>query len=114
MTRKKKPTGWLPDRLVIMGTTWSVVQCTDPVAVNPGEGELHWGNCNPNTREIRLFTGAQPFDVYQTLLHEVFHCVAGELQLKFNRNEAEVDVFSRTVVDTLVRNGMLKLPEVTM
>lgn len=111
MTRKKKPASWLPERLVIMGTTWTVVQCADINAVDVTQTELHWGNCNPVTREIRIFTGSQPFDVYQTLLHEVFHCVAGELQLKFNRNEAEVDVFSRTVVDTLVRNGMLKLPE---
>ena len=101
----------IPETFILMGTRWRVVTVGRMEDVDPDGVELLWGKCNPVRREIRLYSGGDPFDMAQTFLHELTHAIAKELGIKWEENESSVDTFSRTWLDTLVRNGIISIEE---
>lgn len=101
----------IPDSINIMGTTWRVLRFGRMEDVDPDGCSLLWGRCNNPRREIRLYSGGDPFDMMQSFLHELTHAVTSELGIRWGDDEPSVDTFSRTWLDTLVRNGIISIEE---
>lgn len=102
----------IPDEtFILMGTRWRVVKVNRMEDVDPDGVELLWGRCCSARREIRLYSGGDPFDMAQTFLHELVHAICKELGIKWEENESTVDTFSRTWLDTLERNGIVSIEE---
>jgi len=100
-----------PTELNISGQRWTVTVLDDPSEVDVFRNAGLWGQCVPSKREIRVLKSA-PDQMLTTLLHEMTHAVRDHV-LGIHADDGEerlVTAFASVLADTLVRNGLAKLP----
>ena len=113
-----------PKTINVMGLSYAVEYLADMVEVDHGRHDAFWGQVDYHSRIIRLWVGEpdrvqQPADVMASLLHETIHAVLQanrwiRLWLKQADDEAKetfTDQIANVLADTLVRNGLVDLPD---
>ena len=74
--------------------------------VNDEDG---WGQIDNSTTTIRINSSLSKQNIYNTLLHEITHCLLYKLgKPKLSSKEDFVEAFSNAIFDTLSRNKLLK------
>lgn len=102
-----------PDAINVLGIEYRVEYVEKPSDVDIFKRSSLFGQVDFWTRTIRIYdNGTRPEeDVWQTVFHEVLHCVANQLKLKTLENETshdELDVLALALTDVLFRNGWMK------
>lgn len=107
-----------PDRVVVKGQKYNIEYVTTlrEVAAN-FESEDWVGSCEHASNVIRVLADRLPFDIVETLVHEIIHSIfnrnkALKLALKEDTEEIFVDAFSTELLAFLLENNYIKLPEV--
>lgn len=102
-----------PSRIVILGKEYKVSYVDSPSEVDLFKRQSLWGQIDYWTRTIRVYAADRiESDIFETLLHEIVHGVAQELNiacLKDEKNHDQLDVLAVGLADVLVRNGMVVL-----
>lgn len=105
-----------PTNINILGVRYSVQYVTNPAEVDIYKRESLWGQIDYWTRTIRIYAnGRQDADIWQTLLHEILHGIAGQLHLTVLEDKAnhdDLDILALALADVLIRNGWLATVEV--
>ena len=99
-----------PESVNILGTKYTITYCDKPSEVDIFKRESCWGQIDYWTQTIRIYdNGSGEERVWQTLIHEVIHGIAGPLKLKINDTERhdELDILAISLYDVLSRNGWL-------
>jgi hypothetical protein len=99
----------------VMSTIYKVSYHKDMKNVNGDdtEGQLSLGIIDYISREIRIFDNGNKEEVFKTLIHEIMHAIAVEMNMsdcwKIKDEERIIDGFAVGMADTLLRNGLIKL-----
>jgi len=100
-----------PTLINILGIEYSVTYVDNPAEVDIYKRESCWAQLDFWTRTIRVYDhGRSLEDIWQSLLHEVLHGIAGALHLKAlgaDANHDELDILALALMDVFVRNGWL-------
>ena len=101
-----------PNSLNVLGVEYSIEYVEKPSDVDIFKRSSLFGQVDFWTRTIRVYdNGTRPMeDVWQTIVHEILHCIAEGLKLKSLGNETnhdELDVMALALTDVLFRNGWL-------
>jgi len=106
--------GWAvkPTEVNILGKTYSIQYVDNPADVDLYRRKSLWGQIDYWTRTIRIYDKERtPADLLETVLHEVLHGIASELELKQlqgDDNEEALGILALALADVLARNGWLK------
>lgn len=74
--RRKRPAAF---SISILDQRWHL-KFLPPSRMPRGESNRpDWGNCDPNTRTIKISTGQSPLESLDTIIHEIFHASRWEL-----------------------------------
>ena len=96
-----------PDKIVIMGITYTVTYMDKPSDVDIFKRESLWGQIDYWTRTIRVYdVNLSPQDILHSVLHETVHGIAQALHLTAlckEENHEELDLLSLALVDVEVR-----------
>lgn len=102
-----------PKSVNILGVDYSIEYVDNPAEVDIYKRKSLWGQIDYWTRTIRVYDNDRPAkDIWDTILHEILHGIAEELNLKSFRdsdNHDELETISITLMDTLVRNSWLEI-----
>lgn len=108
----------LPKEVNILGVKYIIEYVDNPAEVDIHKRESLWGQADFWTRSIRIYKGEREAeDVWQTILHEIFHVIIEELHLMpfsngNDRKEKEEDLVSLLAMafnDVLFRNKWIVL-----
>ncbi len=99
-----------PAKVNILGKEYLIEYCDNPANVDSQKREALWGSIDHWTRTIRVYdNGRVDGDILATILHEIIHAIATELNIKALRdNEDDVELLAIAIGDTFSRNGWLK------
>jgi hypothetical protein len=100
-----------PESVNILGTNYKITYCDKPSEVDIFKRDSLWGQLDYWTQTIRIHDNGSGDDkVWQTLIHEILHGIAGPLKLKLNNEDMhnELDILATALFDVLNRNGWLK------
>lgn len=102
-----------PTELIILGLKHTIEYVDRPSDVDIHKRESLWGQVDPWTRTIRIYDNGTSIDnVWHTIIHEVLHVIADELKLEALTKEEyhdDLDTLALALVDTFVRNDLMKL-----
>ena len=96
----------IPSKLQINGASWDVYHLPD----HP-EDVGEYGECDYNRRIIKVYSSGDKTTDLQTFFHELFHALSYYYNLKLDQDEEQhtnMDVMSNVLVDTLIRNRLIK------
>lgn len=103
-----------PKQINILGKIYKVKYCKNPVDVDSEKRESLWGQIDFWERIIRIYdNGRQKADIFESIMHEVFHGIVSELKIKSldpkdKEKHDDLDRLAVALTDTLFRNGILK------
>jgi hypothetical protein len=100
----------LPSKVNILGLSYTIDYVDCPTEVDVHNRESCFGQIDYWTRTIRVYKKDQSVEaIWRTLLHEVLHGIANDLNLSLNEENKhkELDVLSIALADFLIRNGLL-------
>lgn len=101
-----------PNSVNVLGVEYKIEYTDKPSDVDLYKRASLWGQVDLWTRTIRIYDNGRPAeDVWQTIFHEIFHCIADELKLKAlakDENHDELDVLALAMTDVLFRNGWMR------
>ena len=110
--------GGKPDKITIIGDTYTIQYCDNPSEVDLYKRQSLWGQIDYWTRTIRIYdNGRSVQDIWHSLLHEILHGIGESLKLDIldkgdmvdNSKHEELDVLARALTDTLFRNDLIKV-----
>lgn len=97
----------------ILGRIYNIEYVDNPSEVDIFKRESLWGQIDYWTRTIRVFKKERTeSDIFETIIHEVIHGIAGDLKLKSLTNKDNHDdltLLSIGLADTLIRNKIISL-----
>ncbi len=102
-----------PDTINILGKNIKVEYCEKVSDVDIFKRESLWGQYDPWTHTIRVYSNGRSEDAtLSTLLHEILHVIATELHLSSLDDSDEIkhnelDVLALALSDMLIRNNWL-------
>ena len=100
-----------PDRVNILGKPYTITYVDNPADVDMRRREALWGQVDHWTRTIRVYDHDRTAeDVWETILHEVLHGIASELDieaLKGDDCEHIIGLVALALADVFVRNGWI-------
>ena len=101
-----------PNSVNVLGVEYQITYVDRPSDVDIYKRASLWGQVDYWTRTIRIYDNGRPIeDIWQTIFHEVIHCIANELKLKAmskDDNHDELDVMALALTDVLFRNGWME------
>jgi len=101
-----------PETVNILGKVYKIEYVDKPSDVDIYKRESLWGQIDFWTRTIRIYdNGRTDADLWETLIHEVLHGIASELNLSSlekDENHDELDCLGIALTDVLFRNGWIK------
>ena len=101
-----------PIEVNILGKTYHISYVDNPAEVDLYKRESLWGQIDHWTRTIRIYEkGRTDADILETLLHEVLHGIAVELNIKALKGDDAEDIvglLALALADVLARNGWLR------
>jgi len=103
-----------PTKLNVQGIEYEIVYSSNPDQVD-GLNRFY-GTINYEKRKINILRQA-PDTTFNTLLHEIIHAIFQEnnlLKRCVKKEEAFINQFTSTLIDTLVRNNLVELPNEEM
>lgn len=102
------------ENINVLGKNYKIKYVDKPSEVDIFKRDSLWGQIDYWTRTIRIYEyDRTDEDVFETLLHEIFHAIETELCIeafkgkKYGSHE-ELGIFALALADTLSRNDMLK------
>lgn len=106
--KKRRPTS-----VNILGRVYTIEYTDKPSDVDVFGRKSLWGSVDYWTRSIRILdNGRELSDIWETVIHEVIHGIAEELEIRsLKQDEVEDDIvrLSVALTDTLIRNGWLPI-----
>ncbi len=104
----------LPNKLNILGKTYTVTYVKNPSEVDVHNRESLWGQTDFWTQSIRIYKGNNTVeDVMHTVIHEAIHAIAHELHImvgdsSFNSYEHEnaVDQLALGILNLVKNNNI--------
>ena len=100
----------------ILGIPYKIEYLDNPSEVDIYKRESLWGQIDYWTRTIRIYNNNRPIeDVFQTILHEIFHGISSKLNLKLdkdNESHEKLDMLATALSDVLIRNDLLKMENI--
>ena len=99
-----------PDRVNILGITYSIEYVIKPSEVDIFKRESMWGQIDYWTRSIRVYDARNGLeDIWGTIIHEVLHGITEMLKLKSLDPDDEdkhddLDILALALTDVLFRN----------
>ncbi len=101
-----------PDRVIVLGITYTIEYVDKPSEVDIHKRESLWGQVDFWTRTIRVYDNNTTIeDVWGTILHEVLHAIANDFKiecLEKEENHDDLDLLSLALTDVLFRNDWIK------
>ncbi len=103
-----------PKSIVILGRKYKITYHNNPANVDAEKRSSLWGQIDYWTRRIRIYdNGRDKVDIFETILHEILHGLANDLNLKSldsqdKEKHNDLDRLAVALTDTLFRNGFLK------
>lgn len=103
-----------PDKVNVCGKTYNIVYCETRDDITP-EADC-WGMHLGPKREIRVLDSENEYDTLDTLLHEIIHAIFYDMKVLCDmiaegKEEVVTHELASVLVDTLLRNGLVKLEE---
>ena len=103
-----------PTSVNILGKVYAIQYMSKPSDVDIYKRLSLWGQIDFWSRTIRVYEGERtPPDLLETIIHEVIHGIASELELKplkdGDKAEETVSLLALALADVLHRNGWLTL-----
>lgn len=101
-----------PDKIDIFGTVYSVSYHDRPIDVDKHGRVNHAGQIDYWDKTIRIYNCSNNTDVWKSILHEVIHGIAEEYNIDVldkDENHDSVDLLSKALIDTFVRNGWIEI-----
>lgn len=100
-----------PGDVIVLGKCYSITYVDHPCEVDKDGREALWGQLDTWMRRIRVYdNGRCQGDLLETVIHEVLHAIAIELNITaLKDNEDAVELLALALADTLTRNGWLKV-----
>ena len=103
----------LPDTVNILGKRYTIEYVDKPSDVDIFRRKSLWGQIDYWTRTIRVYANNRSMeDVWETIIHEVIHGIASELNIdRLEKDDAEDDVavLSVALTDMLIRNNWMEI-----
>ncbi len=96
-----------PKEVIILGIPYKIEYFDKPSDVDIYKRNSIWGAIDYWTRTIRVYDGGQPVeDLWVTIIHEVFHGIAEQLNMSLNgkENHDELGILAMALTDVLFRN----------
>lgn len=107
-----------PTSITINGADFKIEYVgTQKEVDNDMEIETYWGSVSYEEYVIRIWAGQQPISILDTLLHETLHAIFNANRLLMSAigntktEEAFITALASQLADTLVRSGVISLPE---
>ena len=104
-----------PSTVNILGKRYTIEYVDKPSDVDIFRRKSLWGQIDYWTRTIRIYADNRSAeDVWETIIHEVIHGIAVELnidRLKADDAEDDVGILSVALTDTLIRNNWMEIGE---
>lgn len=101
-----------PKIVNILGKVYQIEYVDKPSDVDIYKRDSLWGQIDFWTRTIRIYDNDRTTeDLWETLIHEVLHAIASELNLKSlgkDENHDELDCLGTALTDVLFRNEWMK------
>jgi len=106
-----------PKEVNILGKTYKIEYVKKPSDVDIFKRKSLWGQIDYWSRTIRIFDDGNRTkeDIWETIIHEIIYGIATTLNLKLimtseeTRAEETVELLGIGLVDTLIRNGWLRI-----
>lgn len=99
-------------KINILGKIYKIEYCDNPADVDIYKRKSLWGQIDFWTRTIRLYdNGRNEQDLWDTLIHEIIHGIASELNLsdkKISDTDDVVGMLAMGLADVFIRNDLLK------
>jgi len=101
-----------PQRVNILGITYSIEYVDKPSDVDIYKRESLWGQIDYWTRSIRVYAnGRADEDVWETIWHEILHGIVEALKIKSLQSDDshdDLDLLALAITDVLFRNSWIK------
>jgi len=98
----------IPTNVNVLGKDYSITYVDNPAEVDIYRRESLWGQVDYWTRTIRIYNNGRSYeDLQQTIIHEVLHVIAVELNLELRKAEMhdELGILALALMDVLTRNS---------
>lgn len=98
-----------PQTVNILGKPYTITYVDNPAEVDLYRRQALWGQIDYWTRTIRVYDNQRTAaDVWETILHEVLHGIASELDIKALKGddcEHIIGLLALALADVFLRNG---------
>lgn len=102
-----------PTNVNILGKEYTIEYCDKPSDVDIYKQKSLWGQLDPWTRSIRIYsTNRTDDDIFHTILHEIIHAITIQLHIDTILDASDedniIDLLALGLADALLRNGWMK------
>ena len=104
-----------PANVNVLGKPYTITYTSSPTEVDCHRREVLWGQIKYEDRTIRIYdNGRTPADLWVTLIHEVLHAIATELNIRpltDDGGDEIVGLLALALTDVMLRNKWLEVTD---